>query len=443
MLGPTGITPMPPRYRESLFWLALTLMAVTGFWWAGHSREPRSTPNHKVITWIVFISPLRDYYEQEVAEFERQHPGVEVRIIWVPGSEYHMKFKTLAAAGQTPDLFYSGDVWASYLRPFTGDLTPFVRRDAAEIGLDDYFPEIRAAMQHEGHYFVVPETVNVALLYFNRGLFRAAGVAEPTASWTWDDLVQAGQKLTRPATATDPGVWGCSRMEGWWGEWLTYVRQAGGTVFSPDGRRCVLDSPAAITGLRFYLEKSSKFHISAPGGFEPLNGFVNQRVAMQVVGHVNFWLNYNQVPGLDWDVQLLPAGPASRTGGEVAIAGYSLSRTCQHPEEAWALMKYMTRPAAIEEVVRRGSISVRRSIAEAQIHDPHRTGNPRNLAAVYEQLKYSLPIPRHPNYIEIMLQVVQPEVDRMVLGEITPEEAGHRAAAAVNDYLATLAVAGP
>lgn len=255
--------------------------------------------------------------------------------------------------------------------------------------------------------------------------------------------MRAGQKLTRPATATDPGVWGCSRMEGWWGEWLTYIRQAGGTVFSPDGRRCVLDSPAAITGLRFYLEKSSKYHISAPGGFEPLNGFVNQRVAMLVVGHINFWLNYNQVPGLDWDIQLLPAGPASRTGGEVAIAGYSLSRTCQYPEEAWALMKYMTRPAAIVEVVKHGSISVRRSIAEAEIHNPHRTGHPRNLAAAYAQLKYSLPIPRHPNYIEIMLQVVQPEVDRMILGEISPEEAGRRAAAAVNDYLATFAVAGP
>ena len=258
---------MPLRHRESLFWLAIVVMAAAGFWWAGKSREPQSTPGHKVITWIVFISPMRDYYEQEVAEYERQHPGVEVRVIWVPASEYNMKFKTLAAAGQTPDLFYSGDVWAAYLRPFTADITPYVQRDAAEIGLDDYFPVIRAAMQHEGKYFVVPEMVNVSLLYYNRGLFRAAGVAEPTADWTWDDLVRAGQKLTRPATAKDPGVWGCARMEGWWGEWLTYIRQAGGTVFSPDGRRCVLDSPAAITGLRFYLEKASKYHISAPGGF--------------------------------------------------------------------------------------------------------------------------------------------------------------------------------
>ncbi len=59
------------------------------------------------------------------------------------------------------------------------------------------------------------------------------------------------------------------------------------------------------------------------------------------------------------------------------------------------------------------------------------------------QLRYSLPIPRHPNFIEIMLQVVQPEVDRMILGELSPEETGRRAAGAVNAYLATFAPPAP
>lgn len=423
--------------RAILLWLTAIVMVAAGFWWAGHRREPTMRDGRKVITWILYISPLRDLYEQQVAEFERLHPDLAVRLIWVPASEYHMKFKTLAAAGQTPDLFYSGDVWLSYLRPFMADLTPLVTRDAAEIGLEDYYPEIRAAMQHEGRYFVLPEHLNLSLLYFNRRLFREAGLAEPTTDWTWADFVRAGQVLTQPATADVPGVWGCGRLENGWGEWLIYVRQAGGSIFTPDGRRCALDTPAAIAGLRFFLEKSAKHGISAPAGFEPLNGFVNERVAMLMGGHVNYWLNFNVVPGLDWDVQMLPAGPAGRRGGEMAIAGYSLSRTTRHREETWALVKFLTRPAVIAAIVARGCVSVRRSIAETAMHDPGRKGRPQNLAAVYRQLEYALPIPRHPNFIEIMLQVVQPEVDRMVLGESTPEEAGRRAAVAVNAFLDT------
>lgn len=428
---------MLSRLRALLLWPAVLVLAAVGFYWSARSHEPPPAPGRKLLTWVHFVSPLRSFYEQQVAEFQRLHPDIEVRLILVPHSEYHMKFKTLAAAGQAPDLFYSGDVWMSYLLPFMSDLTPLVERDAVEIGLDDFFPEILAAMRHEGRYYVMPEHANVALLYYNRTLFRAAGVAEPTVDWTWDDLVRAGVALTRPATTDDPGVWGCGRMEGWWGEWLTYVRQAGGTVFTPDGRRCALDSPAAIAGLRFFQEKALRHRFSAPAGFEPLNGFVNSRLAMLMVGHVNYWPNYNQIADLDWDIQLLPIGPASRNGGELAIAGYSINRHTPHAEEAWLLLKFLTRPEASLEVMRHGSISPRRAVAAVQIGERQGGDRPRNVAAAYDQIQYARPIPRHPYYIEIMQQIVQPEIDRMVQGELTPEQAARRATAGVNAFLAT------
>ncbi|MCX6943403.1 MAG: sugar ABC transporter substrate-binding protein [Opitutales bacterium] len=428
---------MLSRLRELLSWCLVLLLAGLGFWWAGRSREPRSEPGRTEITWYMIITPLRGLYEEQVAAFERAHPGIKVRLCWVPGGEFNVKLKTLAAAHQLPDLFFTGDVWLSYLLPFTRDLTPYVQRDAAEIGLEDYFPAIRRAMQLEGRYYILPEYLNLSLLYYNRRMLAAAGQPEPTADWTWADLVRAGQALTQPGRGGRPDTWGCARVEGWWGEWLIYVRQAGGQVFTPDGRRCLLDAPAAVAGLRFYLEKSSRYRISAPAGFEPLNGFVNQRVAMVLGGHTNYWLNYNQMPALDWDVQLLPAGPAGRSGGELAIAGYSISRTSRHPEETWQLVKYLTRPEAIAAVVRHGHLSVRRSVADAVLQAPGPRANPRNLAAAYRQFEFGEPIPHHANYIELMFQVVQPEVDRMLLGELTPEEAGRRAAAAVNAFLAT------
>jgi multiple sugar transport system substrate-binding protein len=281
------------------------------------------------------------------------------------------------------------------------------------------------------------------MLYYNRRIFREAGVAEPLANWTWEDLVRAGQALTQAPRDGRPAVWGCSRMDGWWGEWLIYVRQSGGKVFTPDGRRCLLDSPEAIRGLTFFLEKSTKYHISAPAGYEPFNSFANQRVAMVYGGHVNYWLNYDQVPGLDWDVQVLPAGPATRNGGELAMAGYSISRESQHPEEAWQLAKFLTRPAAIAAVVARNSLSVRRSVAEAQMRQAGPRPNPHNLEAAYRQFAYGEPIPHHPNYIELMYQVIQPEIDRMVLGELTPAEAARRATFQVNAFLDTFGVPAP
>ncbi|MBP6506285.1 MAG: sugar ABC transporter substrate-binding protein [Opitutaceae bacterium] len=428
---------MLSTFRSILLWLAAIGLAALGFWWAGHERRLPPADGRTEISWYMIITPFRDHYEAQVAEFERTHPSIKVHIFWVPGSEYNSKLKTLAAAGQLPDLFYNGDVWVSYLLPFTRDITELVERDAAEFGLDDYFPEIRRAMQLDGKYYIMAEQMNLSLLYYNRRLFREAGVPEPTDQWTWDDYIRAGQALTRPGSADQPGVWGSARAEGWWGEWIIYVRQSGGKVFTADGRRCVLDSPEAINGLRFYLEKSSKHGISAPAGYEPINGFVNERVAMVVGGHVSYWLNYNQMSGLDWDVQLLPIGPVTRKGGELAIAGNSINRWSKHPEETWALAKFLTRPEAIAPIVARGALSVRRSVAEATMKPGVPRAQPHNLEAAYRQFAFGEPIPHHANYIEIMFQIIQPEITQMLLGELTPEETGRRAAEKVNAFIAT------
>ena len=45
---------------------------------------------------------------------------------------------------------------------------------------------------------------------------------------------------------------------------------------------------------------------------------------------------------------------------------------------------------------------------------PGRRANPHNLEAVYRQFEFGEPIPHHPNYIEIMGQIIQPEIDRML-----------------------------
>ena len=91
----------------------------------------------------------------------------------------------------------------------------------------------------------------------------------------------------------------------------------------------------------------------------------------------------------------------------------------------------------VAAIVARGSLAVRRSVAEASLQAPGPHAPPRHLAAAYRQFEFGEPIPHHANYLELMSLIIQPEIDRMVLGELTPEEAGRRAAAAVDAFLVT------
>jgi hypothetical protein len=97
------------------------------------------------VTWMVAVGPDRPMFEDLLALFHELHPDIRIRPMWVPGSQYQTKLKTLIAAGKPPDIFWSGDVWVAYELPFLADLTDLVERDAEELDLNDFYPELLAA----------------------------------------------------------------------------------------------------------------------------------------------------------------------------------------------------------------------------------------------------------------------------------------------------------
>ncbi len=386
------------------------------------------------VTWMVAVNWLRPATEKLVAEFEKRNPDIKVELIWVPQMHYQTKMKTLAAAGQCPDLIYTGDVWVAYMLPFLTDLTDLVERDAKEIDLDDFYPQVLEACRHDGRYYFLSNGMTISMLYYNRKIFDEAGVKYPTTEWTWEDFISAGQKLTKKGPDGKVDIWGCDSVTGWWGEWLIYVRQSGGALFNKELTKCLIDSPESVRGLKMYYDKIYKYKFSPGPGRGPSNGFAGGQMAMLYGGHVNSWKNYNAL-GLDWDVQILPKGPAGRKGGEIAMDAYGISKTCKQKEAAWKLLKFLAAKENISEVVKRGALSVRKSVAEELLLSKSHTDRPHNIAAVYEAIKYAEPIPRSPDIIEISIDIIQPEIDRMILGDLTPEEAAKRATESANRFI--------
>ena len=418
--------------RRLIQWGTLSALLLTGC-----GPKPDTDPRPQV-TWMVPVKWDRPHIEAMVRRFEAAHPEIRVKLMWVPATQYQTKFKTLAAAGQAPDLVECGDVWIAYMLPFMQDVSDFVARDAAEIQLDDFYPEVLKACQHDGRYFFLASGMNVSLLYYNRTLFDRAGVAYPTDTWTWDDYLAAGQAIMKLPDAGRGGVWGADLMTGWWGEWLIFVRQAGGRLFNDDLTECLLDRPEAIAGLHMYIDRVFKYRFAPESGFGPNNEFASGKLAMWYGGHTERWKTYNAMPDLDWDVQVLPIGLAGQAGGEIAVRAYGITRTSRHPEAAWELMKFMVTPENLREQIKLGQLPIRKSLAEELLSDPTRTSRPKNLAAVYQQIPHALPLPRSTDYIELSLSIIQPEIDRMIAGDQTPEEAARNATVAANRFLKVL-----
>ena len=155
---------------------------------------------------------------------------------------------------------------------------------------------------------------------------------------------------------------------------------------------------------------------------------------MDYTGHTGLWPTYAKLPALDWDIEALPVGPSGRRGGEVSVDAIGVSGTTPHREAAWRFVKFMASPYSIKRHIAAGFLSVRRSLAGEM-----RARRPRNVAAIQTALASAEPNPQTPDFIEVALDLVQPEIDRMLTDGVPPEVAARRATAAANAFLETTA----
>ena len=91
------------------------------------------------------------------------------------------------------------------------------------------------------------------MLYYNKEIFDEAGVAYPTDSWTWDDLLAAAKKLTVVESNGRVTRYGLG-MEG--GKWSLWVNQNKGSILDDmrNPSKCTLTEPAALEAIKFFAD---------------------------------------------------------------------------------------------------------------------------------------------------------------------------------------------
>src|SRR5256885_13795163 len=141
-------------------------------------------------------SPTEDALLQDsINAFMTANPGVKVK--WEPiASDYETVLKTNLAAGTEADVFYADIFWIDSLMK-TGKLLAlddYMSKTGTK--KEDFVPSLINAFTYQGKTYGIPKDFNTLGLVYNKDLFKAAGVAEPTNDWTWNDLSAAAKKLT-------------------------------------------------------------------------------------------------------------------------------------------------------------------------------------------------------------------------------------------------------
>jgi ABC-type glycerol-3-phosphate transport system substrate-binding protein len=365
--------PIPRAWRALL--ALLTLLAACGAPPAPAAPAATNMPTDQAgepVT-ITFAAPEfeRAAYEPLIAAFEAENPDLRVRFVSLDevsgagGDSFDpaaMLRNTVSAADTALPLFVRPDDVASGMLL---DLAPLMDADPAfERG--DYYP---GALAHDGATFLLPRTLNVPLLAYNKDLWASAGLPEPGRDWSWDEFLAAAERLaTRRGDTVDTyGYVDTSAV-------LTALLGA-----LAAGGDALLDDPAARIDRPEVAAALARVAVLVEQGalWRPQSGGVNFGELQQLLasGRAAMWPDGLLAPALDGSPPAFAVGvtpypqPALGVARGPAASGYVISAGTQHPQEAWrwlsfASRQHVARPAGLVLIGGGRSVPARRSVAE-------------------------------------------------------------------------------
>ncbi len=222
-----------------------------------------TTENDTATTILRFAVSRMDQnrYDSLIDAFEAEHPDIHISTVSIeetlgtgpggfnwPDDAY---LRLAAAADVIGALATRGAVQQGALL----DLTNFFESDP-NLRADAFYPGVLESVQWEGGTWSLPVEVTYPLIYFDKSLFDAAGVAYPQPGWTWDDFLATAQALTiGSGDAASGGVsqWGFVEPSF---DPVTFVQAKAGLLFNADTYppTARLDDASVVEAVRWYTD---------------------------------------------------------------------------------------------------------------------------------------------------------------------------------------------
>ncbi|MBI1281007.1 MAG: extracellular solute-binding protein [Anaerolineaceae bacterium] len=355
------------------------------------------------ITYMMWGSPEElAVWQKIVDEFEAANPTIKVNVDVSDWTSYWDKLKTLMAGGTPPDVFAMDAPlypdWQS--RGVLLNLQPYIDKDPTM--LDGFYPVTLEAYKKADGYYGLPRDFQTIVLFYNKDMFDAAGVAYPTDKWTMDDL-KANAKLLTKDTNNDGVIdqWGFATdlydMELFWSE---AIWGFGGEIINPEGTQTLLTEGKARDAWNF-ISSMAVDDKSVPDPEQSAqygnDVFAAGKAAMTTIGH---WVvpQYSALP-FKWDVAPMPAGPVARATS-VNSAGFVVAKDSKNPDAAWAFIQYATSAAGQSKLTELGfAIPILESVAESPTYLEQKSA-PINHKVFLDALEYAKPKPTFRGYDE-------------------------------------------
>ena len=321
----------------------LVISSVTGFAFAAEKVT--------VEFWHPYAGEDGDLLNELVADFNGtvgQEKGVEIHATFVARSgQMFEKLLTAIAGGTPPDIAYFDRFlvtsWAA--RNSLVDLTAMAQRDG--ITSDMFYPFAWDESSYNGHLYAMPHDTDARALFYNKQLFREAGLDPEKAPTTIEDLDTMAEKLT---VMKDGSI---ARMGfiPWFsqGFFTTWGHAFGGQFYDAQKGEVTLTDSRLVDALKWEVGYADKYgsatidSFSDSFGAQAFDPFLTGDIAMRVDGNWSITNIEKYSPDLDYGIAPTPYPSDGGMPNSTWAGGWALiiPKGSKHTEEAWEFLKWI------------------------------------------------------------------------------------------------------
>lgn len=352
--------------KSRLFVLVVVLSLLLAA--CGGAQAPASN-GPVTISMMMWGDPAElEVWNQIVADFHQANPNITVKVEVSDWDSYWTKLKTMLSAGTPPDVFaMDAPLYLDYQsRGVLLNLQPYLDKNPDL--LNGVYPQTLEAYKTSDGMYGLPRDFQTVVLFYNKDMFDAAGVAYPTADWTYDDLREASKKLTKDSNGdgkTDQfgfysDLWDMELI------WSEAIWAYGGDIVSADHTKTLIGEPKAREAWQLFHDmmfEDQSWPNSTTAGEYGGDPFLAGVAAMTTIGH---WVvpGYSEVD-FKWDIAPMPKGPAGQATS-VNSAGFVIGKASKNQDAAFEFLKYVLSEPAQKRLAELGfACPVLKSVAES------------------------------------------------------------------------------
>ena len=302
----------------------------------------------KLRFWNGFTGPDGRTMLKMVRKFNKENPDIQVKMQRIDWGTYYNKLFVAGIGKRGPDIFVihadslARFAYADFLRP----IDDFVFGTNG-IDVSDIDPNVWEATEIDGKHYAIPLDVHPAGMYYNKKLFREAGITNvfgiPVPPTNREEFFSALKKLKKDTDGNGkPDQWGFV-FTFYPNLARSFILQWGGDLIDKKTKECTVNSPEAVEAVQF-LSDIINIHKLAPvaENMDGWLGFRQGKVGMVFEG-IYMLADLQKQKDLDFGAAEIPV-----LGKQPGVWG-STHELCLSPElkdeklqAAWKFIKFLS-----------------------------------------------------------------------------------------------------